>query len=50
MVTDEIERFTASGILTKSGKLIEADIVVTATGFNLNVLGDIDFVIDGRAA
>jgi cation diffusion facilitator CzcD-associated flavoprotein CzcO len=48
VVTDEIERFTPSGILTKSGKLIEADIVVTATGFNLNVLGDIDFVIDGQ--
>ena len=48
MVTDEIERFTTSGILTKSGKLLEADIVVTATGFNLNVLGDIDFVIDGE--
>ena len=48
VVTDEIERFTPSGILTKSGKLIEADIVVTATGFNLNVLGDIDFAIDGE--
>jgi cation diffusion facilitator CzcD-associated flavoprotein CzcO len=48
VVTDEIERFTSSGILTKSGKLIEADIVVTATGFNLSVLGDIDFVIDGE--
>ena len=46
MVTDEIEKFTPSGIMTKSGKLIEADIVVTATGFNLSVLGDIDFIID----
>jgi cation diffusion facilitator CzcD-associated flavoprotein CzcO len=34
VVTDEIERFTSSGILTKSRKLIEADIVVTATGFD----------------
>ena len=50
VVTDEIERFTTAGILTKSGKLIEADIVITATGFNLNVLGDIDFAIDERAA
>ena len=48
VVTDEIERFTPSGILTKSGKLIEADIVITATGFNLNVLGDIDFAIDSE--
>ncbi len=48
VVTDEIERFTPAGVLTKSGKLLEADIVVAATGFNLNVLGDIDFVIDGQ--
>ena len=47
VVTDEIERFTDNGILLKSGTLLEADIVVTATGFNLCVLGDIDFTIDG---
>jgi cation diffusion facilitator CzcD-associated flavoprotein CzcO len=47
VVTDEIERFTEKGILLKSGTLLEADIVVTATGFNLCVLGDIDFTIDG---
>ena len=48
VVTDEIERFTETGILLKSGKELEADIIVTATGFNLNVLGDIDFAIDGK--
>jgi cation diffusion facilitator CzcD-associated flavoprotein CzcO len=48
VVTDEIERFIESGILLKSGKLLEADIIVTATGFNLNVLGDIEFTIDGK--
>ena len=48
VVTDEIERFTQTGILLKSGKRLEADIIVTATGFNLNVLGDIDFTIDGK--
>ena len=48
VVTDEIDRFTAKGILLKSGKELEADIIITATGFNLNVLGDIDFVIDGE--
>jgi cation diffusion facilitator CzcD-associated flavoprotein CzcO len=47
VVTDEIERFTETGILLKSGTLLEADIVVTATGFNLSVLGDIAFTIDG---
>jgi cation diffusion facilitator CzcD-associated flavoprotein CzcO len=47
VVTDEIERFTQAGILLKSGKRLEADIIITATGFHLNVLGDIDFTIDG---
>jgi len=49
VVTDEIERFTEKGILLKSGKELEADIIVTATGFNLSVLGDIQFEIDGKA-
>jgi cation diffusion facilitator CzcD-associated flavoprotein CzcO len=48
VVTDEIERFTGGGLLLKSGKVLEADIIVTATGFNLNVLGDIEFSIDGK--
>ncbi len=48
VVTDEIERFIESGILLKSGRVLEADIIVTATGFHLSVLGDIDFVIDGK--
>jgi cation diffusion facilitator CzcD-associated flavoprotein CzcO len=46
IVTDEIDRFTERGILLKSGEELEADIIVTATGFNLSVLGDIDFVVD----
>jgi len=48
MVTDEIDRFTGAGILLKSGEELEADIIVTATGFNMNVLGDIDFQIDDK--
>jgi cation diffusion facilitator CzcD-associated flavoprotein CzcO len=48
VVTDEIERFTETGIQLKSGKILEADIIVTATGFHLNVLGDIAFSIDGK--
>jgi len=46
VVTDEIERFTEKGILLKSGETLEADIIITATGFNLSVLGDIAFTID----
>ncbi len=45
--TDEIERFTEKGILLKSGKELEADIIVTATGFHLSVLGDIEFSKNG---
>jgi cation diffusion facilitator CzcD-associated flavoprotein CzcO len=48
VVTDEIDRFTQTGILLRSGKVLEADIIVTATGFHLNVLGDIDFSIDRK--
>ncbi len=48
VVTDEIDRFTETGILLKSGTTLEADIIVTATGFNLCVLGDIAFTIDGK--
>ena len=48
VVTDEIDRFTETGIRLQSGPVLDADIVVAATGFNLNVLGDIDFAVDGK--
>ena len=48
VVTDHIDRFTEKGILLKSGEVLEADIIVTATGFNLCILGDIAFEVDGR--
>ena len=48
VVTDEINRFTEHGVLLKSGEELQADIIVTATGFNMSVLGDIDFAIDGK--
>jgi cation diffusion facilitator CzcD-associated flavoprotein CzcO len=48
VVTDEIDRFMDKGILLKSGQELEADIIVTATGFNLCVLGDIAFTVDGQ--
>ncbi len=49
VVTDEIETFNETGILLKSGQQLDADIIVTATGFNLSVLGDITFTRDGDA-
>ncbi|HEX7354019.1 MAG TPA: NAD(P)/FAD-dependent oxidoreductase, partial [Mycobacteriales bacterium] len=47
VVTDKIETFTPEGIRLASGEILEADIVITATGFDLSVLGDIAFAIDG---
>ena len=48
VVTEEIDRFTEAGIRLKSGETLEADLVVTATGFNMNMMGDIAFAVDGR--
>ncbi|MFT6557628.1 flavin-containing monooxygenase [Sneathiella sp.] len=48
VVTDHIEQITENGISLKSGASLDADIIITATGFNLSVLGDIEFVIDGQ--
>ncbi|MFC7738527.1 flavin-containing monooxygenase [Roseomonas sp. GCM10028921] len=48
VVTDEIENFTETGIALKSGRHLEADLIVVATGFHINVLGDIAFTVDGN--
>lgn len=48
MVTDEIERFTATGLALKSGETLDADIIVTATGLVLEFLGGVDVTVDGQ--
>lgn len=48
IVTDQIERFTPTGIALKSGQQLEADVVITATGFEISTLGDMAFSTDGR--
>lgn len=48
IVTDRIERFTSNGIRLVSGKELQADIVITATGFDLCVFGEIEFAVDGQ--
>lgn len=48
VVTDHIDRFTEKGIYLKSGQELEADIIITATGLNLVVLGGVEFVVDGQ--
>ncbi|MEU1432036.1 NAD(P)/FAD-dependent oxidoreductase [Nocardia sp. NPDC005746] len=47
VVTDHIETFVPEGIRLKSGTVIEADVVVTATGLQLLAFGGIDLVVDG---
>jgi len=49
VVTGEIETFTPAGVRLTDGTAIEADIVITATGFDMSVLGDINFAVDGHA-
>jgi monooxygenase len=49
VVTDEIDRFTERGIRTVSGKEIEADLIITATGLELRFLGGIEVEVDGEA-
>ena len=48
VVTDHIERFTPKGILLKSGKELEADIIITATGLNLVMMGKTALSLDGE--
>lgn len=48
VVTDHIQTFTESGILLKSGKEIEADIIITATGLNVQLFGGMTLYKDGQ--
>jgi monooxygenase len=48
VVTSEIDTFTEKGIKLKDGSELEADIIVTATGLNLQVLGGLEISVDGR--
>lgn len=48
VVTDEINNFTSNSIRLKSGKELEADLIVTATGLNLKLLGGVELLVDGK--
>jgi cation diffusion facilitator CzcD-associated flavoprotein CzcO len=47
VVTDEIETFTETGIKLKSGATLDADLIVTATGLNLQVMNGLALRVDG---
>ncbi|GAA6135239.1 NAD(P)/FAD-dependent oxidoreductase [Oceaniserpentilla sp. 4NH20-0058] len=48
VVTDHIDHFTETGIQLKSGKHLDADIIVTATGLNIQLLGGMSLYKDGQ--
>jgi len=48
VMTDQIDCFDANGLKLKSGKTLDADVIVTATGLNLVVLGGADFSVDDK--
>ena len=47
VVTDQVAAFTEKGLKLESGPELEADLIVTATGLNLEVLGGIALTVDG---
>jgi len=49
IVTDHIETITEKGILLKSGRELEADIIVAATGLDIQMLGGMELSVDGEA-
>ena len=48
VVTDQIESFTETGVALKSGEKLDADLIITATGLNLQVLGGLKLSVDGK--
>ena len=48
VVTDQIASFTETGLLLHSGEHLEADVIVTATGLKLKMLGGVKVDVDGK--
>ena len=48
VVTDQIERFTETGIRLASGDELPADLIVSATGLNLKFIGGLQITVDGK--
>ncbi len=48
IATDEIDTFTEHGIRLRSGNELEADLIITATGLNLQPLGGLEPIVDGQ--
>jgi monooxygenase len=48
VVTDTVERFVPQGLRLASGRVLEADLVVTATGLEIQLLGGVPIRVDGK--
>jgi cation diffusion facilitator CzcD-associated flavoprotein CzcO len=48
VVTDHIDHFTEKGIQLKSGETLEADIIITATGLDVQLFGEMTLFVDGK--
>jgi len=48
IVTDHVDHFTSTGITLKSGNTLDADIIITATGLEVVVMGEMEVKVDGK--
>ncbi|MBS3803547.1 MAG: NAD(P)/FAD-dependent oxidoreductase [Oleiphilaceae bacterium] len=48
IVTDHIDHFSEKGIVLKSGQTLEADIIVAATGLDVQLMGGLNLALDGK--
>ena len=48
MVTDHIERFVEEGLQLRSGEILPADIIVTATGMRMKIMDGVEIIVDGQ--
>ncbi|MGM9105090.1 hypothetical protein ACTFDD_05325, partial [Campylobacter jejuni] len=49
VVTGHVDRFVPEGVRLQDGRVVEADVVVTATGLRLKALGGVRLTVDDRA-
>ena len=48
IVTDTVQRFSEKGLELSSGRELEADLIITATGLDLKILADLEISVDGQ--
>ncbi len=49
VVTDEIDHFTKEGVSLKSGDDLKADIIIVATGLNMEIMSGVEIIVNGKA-